>query len=137
MKRVIAVMVLMVLLAAAAVAQQNYRFVRADIPFNFQVNGHTMPAGKYDFCWNRSFVAAVKLVSTTNADQPIRYAQVSAVENEAKDGTAKVIFRQTGATYVLRAIKQPGEGRVNLSMPKDQMKYQLARDVEIEAQAGK
>jgi len=146
MKRSIStVMVLFAFVVIAASllahAQTNYQYIRANVPFEFVVNGQVLPAGSYDFCWNRNFVAAVRLATPGNANsQPIRYTQINAVEPTLKDKIPAVIFHQVSNRYFLAEIHQPDAGLVMLTTTKEEKRMQQlagVKTVKIEAEGGK
>ncbi len=140
MKRLILTLTVLIFMASLAHAQQAYQFIRADIPFEFQVSGHVMPAGRYDFCWNRSFVAAVRLADrSARTEQPIQYVQINSVEPPTKSMTSSIVFHRSGNLYFLSEIRQQGAGLVTLTVsPQERNLAKLAKTkVEIQAESGK
>ncbi len=121
-------------------AQQAYQFVRADVPFDFQVSGKTMAAGRYDFCWNRTYVAAVRLADqSARSSEPIRYMQVNDIGQPTKDRVPRIVFHRVGSLYFLAEIHQPDEAIVALTTLKQERNFQklATTKVEVEGEAGK
>jgi len=145
MKKVILTVMVLIAFALATTlrvdAQNSYQCVRAQVPFEFVVNGQTLPVGIYDFCWNHNFVAAIRLAVPSNANsQPIRYTQISTVDPNLKDKIPSVLFHQLVNRYFLAEIHQPSGGLVVLTTTRQEKKMlELAklRSIEIEAESGK
>jgi hypothetical protein len=140
-KAILTVTVLIVMgWALLAYPQQAYEFVRADIPFDFQVSGQTLTAGRYDFCWNRAFVAAVKLADkSASSPHPIQYVTIMGIDQPSKGTKAMVVFHRLGNSYFLSEIHQPGSGRVTVTIsPQERNLNRLATTkVDVQAESGK
>ena len=138
MKRAMLIMIVVsCALLAAAQQQQPCQSVRATIPFAFQLNGVTMPAGEYDFCWSRNFSVEIKPMSNV---QPSRYARASTIDAAVRPATAKLAFRQIGDRYFLAEIQQPGTALVTLVVSPEEKKYSriAIKKVEVKGEeAGK
>jgi hypothetical protein len=138
MKRAIVTLSVLILFAFVLLSysQQSYEFVRADIPFDFQVNGQNMPAGRYDFCWNRAFVAAVRLAEpSATTSQPIRFAHISTIDEPKKNARPTVVFHRLGSQYFLAEIHQPGSGFVTITVSRQELNQRLAlTKVEVPAE---
>ncbi len=131
MKKTIVLVLILLVSGVLAAAQTNYHFVRARIPFSFQVNGQTLSPGTYDFCWNRSFVATVRLADRESPSTPVRFAKITDIRDEGRDETPKVIFYQVEGRYFLSAINQPNEGLVNLSTTPERRRNEKLADKEV------
>ncbi len=142
MKQAILTLSILILMCSTLLvhAQQPYQYIRADIPFDFQVGGNTLPPGTYDFCWNRKFVAAVKLADmSARSEHPIQYVTISAVENPTKNTEPIVVFHRMGNLYFLSEIHQPGDGIVTVmpSARERSMKKLATTKVEVHGESGK
>lgn len=118
-KRVILIMVIAGW-AMLAGAQQGYRMSVADIPFAFQVNGVTLPAGQYDFGWNDSHSI---LVRATDLQAHTTFATIHVVDTSFKGGKSSIVFRRIGSLYFFREIHDPGRARVVSSTSKQEKEY--------------
>lgn len=139
MKKTILIVFILFLLGTLALAQSMYKCVRADVPFEFQVQGTTLPAGLYDFRWNRDGIVAVSPATyAPPAHKGVVYVMINSIEDRPGD-TAFVTFNYVENSYFLRGINQPGEGRVNLPMsPRERTYQKLAqKKVDIQGEVGK
>jgi hypothetical protein len=139
MKKTILVVFILFLLGTLALTQSMYKCVRADIPFEFQVHGKTLPAGLYDFRWNRDGIVAVAPATYSPPEHKgIVYVMINSIDDKAGD-RAFVTFNQIENSYFLRGINQPGEGRVNLPISAQERTHQkLAQQkVDIQGEVGK
>lgn len=142
MKRAILTVTVLIVMgwSLLAYSQRSYQFVRADIPFTFQVAGHTLPPGTYDFCWNRQFIAAVRLADmSTKTEHTIEYVTISAVEAPSENMQAMVVFHRIGTNYFLSEIRHPGEAVVSVTMSSQERNLQhlATSKVDVQAEAGK
>lgn len=119
MKRVVLVMIIAGW-ALLAGAQQGYRMAVADIPFDFQVNGVTLPAGQYDFGWNDSQSI---LVRATDVKAPTTFATIHIVDTSFKGEKSSIVFRKIGSLYFFREIQDPGRARVVNATSKQEKEY--------------
>jgi len=119
-----------------AVAQEPCKRVRANIPFPFQVEGTTLPAGQYEFCWNWNFSVTMKPM---NAVLPSRYLRASAIDVSARPASAMLIFHEVANKYFLNEIHQPGTALVTMVVSSQEkgLPKMAVKDVEVEAKEGK
>ena len=96
------------LMAVAAVQSQAIR-MRATIPFNFQVNGTTLPAGNYDLTRVDPIGSALQMASY---DAKASVMFVSNVETSNRPSTkSKLVFHRYGNDYFLSEIWTAGDNR--------------------------
>src|SRR5689334_4900210 len=92
-------------------AQTGFRFVTAQIPFDFQIHGATMPAGRYDFGWGSTGSVVVR---ERNRIDSGRFAITGEVDENCKKTEAIVTFKQLGNQYFLKTIVYPGRATVSI-----------------------
>jgi hypothetical protein len=133
MRRVLYLVVsscLLVLLTVTAFAQLEGAPIRANIPFSFEVRGHTLPAGEYEI--SRVNVDGSGL-NITNVDHRHEHAMV---ETDPVQGTGRnrgeLVFHRYGDNYFLYEIWTPGmeTGRV---LPTSREEKTLRRDLNVAA----
>ena len=120
--KLFAVVGLALLLAVSANAQSTK--VKADIPFNFMVNGETLPAGEYTIQSGTSdttlqissYDRKVGLVTLANSCENLK-----PVEN------SKLVFHRYGDQYFLAQIWTENSTR-GRELPKSAREVEVARD---------
>jgi hypothetical protein len=86
----------------AAFAAESYQ-LNASVPFGFEVNGRTMPAGSYDVRQTQAGVPSLR----NNSNGRTVFTQCTG-EKEGK-GQARLIFHRYGDHYFLAEIWSPGK----------------------------
>ena len=116
--------VLGLLLFAGSAFAQN-RVVRADIPFDFQVNGHTMPAGTYIV--GRTLSNAPTLIVQNTNTKAVALVMTNSVQSAKPAEKTKLVFRVNGDRYSLYRIWVAGQesGR---EVPKSKMETKVAEE---------
>jgi hypothetical protein len=103
--RILALLAMSVLLAAsAAEAQSTPKVVKATIPFDFTVGGHTLPAGDYSFVTPASNFLQVR----DRRGHSLLTAITGSVEAAAPSVAPKLHFRIEGGQHFLVRIWQEG-----------------------------
>jgi hypothetical protein len=117
------VVVLALLMVGDGVAQTIR--VKADVPFEFIVNGATLPPGHYSI---QSFGAADgKTLLLRNADMEGN-AMVNAISVESRDATqTKLVFHRYGNRYFLAQVWAAGSDYGH-EFPKSHRESELAKD---------
>ncbi len=108
---------------SAPLAAQSLHLA-ANVPFEFKVNGTTMPAGEYVFT-NANDGSIVLIRSAENGEGAAALA-LSDGGPGTRNGTATVSFNRYGATYFLAAIwdGQTGSGK---RLPRTRSEVELSR----------
>jgi hypothetical protein len=94
---------LMVLLAAAATAQNNPAILKADIPFPFVVANHTLPAGHYVVG-----TLGEQTIRIANAHQQGAFVLTSRVDGRASKSLGKLVFYRYEDRYFLTQVWNAG-----------------------------
>lgn len=95
--------------ALFAAGQQSYQWIRADIPFDFQINGQAMQAGSYMFGSN--IEKHIIYVKPTNSFEQVKYVQMADFENFCQSKAPIVAFNKIGNQYFFKDLRYPGWGR--------------------------
>jgi hypothetical protein len=126
MKRLIlqVVGVLSLLLAAGSVLAQS-NTVRVDIPFNFQIGGHALPAGLYRISplGMTSEAFAVANEKTREADVIVPNKLMVAKPS----ATTKLVFRAYGDRYFLSQIWIEGKD-IGRALPRTAVETRIAQE---------
>ncbi len=120
-----ALLVVLALMMAGESVAQTIR-LKADVPFEFIVNGSTLPPGQYTI---QSFgVADGKTLLVRNADKN-ESATVNSINVESRESApaTKLIFHRYGNRYFLSQVWIAGNERGN-ELPKSHRESELARD---------
>ncbi len=123
MKKQIVVVVAVLVFAASAFAQQSPAFtLRAHIPFDFMVQGTTLPAGDYMLQIPSLNVGpmALRQVSGTKTAYVLK-----APDAEKWTGNAQLKFDQLGGAYHLVSISDPRFGTQTVKIGE---RYKIARN---------
>jgi hypothetical protein len=119
---------LLVVLALMMVGESVAQTIRlkADVPFEFIVNGSTLPPGQYTI---QSFgTVDGKTLLVRNADKN-ENATVNSINVESRESApvTKLIFHRYGSRYFLSQVWVAGNERGN-ALPKSHRESELARD---------
>jgi hypothetical protein len=98
-------------LAAAAAVNAQTLTAKANIPFNFVVNGKTLPAGNYAI--SESSHSRTLVIRGIDNDT-VALAIPTNVESAVSEGYGKLVFHRYGDRYFLSQAWVPGEGRAIL-----------------------
>jgi hypothetical protein len=99
-------------LAAAAAVNAQSLTATANIPFNFMVNGKTLPVGNYTICEvPQSHTLVIRGIDTNN----VAVAITTNVESAGLQASGKLVFHRYGSRYFLSQAWVPGAGRATLS----------------------
>ena len=98
---------------------QMYTAIKAQVPFNFVVNGETMPAGK---CTIRMFFTGPTALSISSGKQHIFAFPIPDQSLKASNKTA-LVFHRYGDRYVLARIKRAG--RISYELPASKLESEL------------
>ena len=120
MKRLFYAAGLFTLLASVHAFGQT-EVAQANIPFNFQLGGKVMPAGKYLFSQSR-FVLHVKNAS----GQPAVMLMTSPVSNRAVHADPTLEFQRYGDQYFLSKVWSPAS-KEGVALFKSKREKELAR----------
>ena len=118
--RTFTMLTLVLLLTAVSVCAQSERSGVMNIPFNFTVQGKTLPAGEYTIEPNRRDYDKVWLVRSKDGGTSVLFATSRVQARETQEKT-KLIFHRYGDQYFLSQIWTPGgnSGR-ELRMPRQE-----------------
>jgi len=100
MKRIITVAILMIgaSLGASNRASAQEPALKVDVPFEFAVGDHVLPAGNYQIASHG------ETLSFENLEQRAELFILAAADDTAKDGQSKLIFDNVQGQYYLRRI---------------------------------
>ena len=122
------------LMGASALAQNVN--LKANVPFDFIVNGKTMPAGSYAL--RSLLIAGGTAVQVQNMDSRESIVVLPS-RNETKtiSQECKLIFHRYGANYFLRRIVTPGDSAVreipSSRWEKELAQSQISQDIKLAA----
>ncbi len=107
--------------ALFAAGQQTYQWIRADIPFDFQINGQALPAGSYTF--GSSLERHVICIQSTKTGEHVKYVQMAEFEDHDRSTSPLVAFHKIGNQYFFRDLRYPGWGRSSVAPSAVEMRY--------------
>ena len=124
--RTLTMLGLVLILTAVSVCAQSERSGVLNIPFDFIVQGKTLPAGKYTIEPNRRDYDKVWLVRSKDGRTSVLFTTMRVQSRETQE-SAKLIFNRYGDQYFLSQIWTPGShsGR-ELLMPR--LERELAKN---------
>jgi len=128
-KNLIAVLTLGLLLAAPALAQTAS--MKVDVPFDFIVNGKTLPAGEYRV---DSMSTATSTIAIRNAEKTAKIlALTNGCESTEAADVSKLVFHRYGNQYFLAQVWSAGnsEGR---ELPRSRAEREIASNNQPAAQ---
>jgi hypothetical protein len=99
--------------------------IKAHVPFAFEVDGRTMPAGSYEV--RAVGINDLSLLKIQSADGhgPAGLFLTTPLGRDAKAGSAEMVFDRVDGQRFLRAIRLPGERAE--AVPLDPAELQAAR----------
>ena len=111
------------LLFATAAANAQGVSVRANVPFNFVVGDHTLPAGEYEFRPGTASYAILMVQSTDG--KRITSSITGACGGGNPSENTELVFHHVGKLYILSQIQVKGnpEGR---QLPKSRAEAEVA-----------
>lgn len=95
--------VLGLLLVAGSAFAQNI-IVRADVPFSFNVNKDTLPAGQYEIRTISPSGSHVLLINNREAKTGETFLTHAVSASQAQAGKGKLVFKRYGDRYFLSQI---------------------------------
>ena len=94
-------------MTAAPASAQAQKLVRADIPFQFVVEGKTLPAGKYDVSLTASNLLQIR--DAKGNGQALAYVTRLAQREGSGEHTTELIFDKTDTQNVLSEVWSTGQ----------------------------
>ena len=116
---------LVLILTAVSVGAQSEGSGVLNIPFDFTVQGKTLPAGKYTIEPNRRDYDKVWVVRSKDGGTSVLFA-TSRVQSSETQESAKLIFLRYGDQYFLSQIWTPGS-QSGRELPRPRLKSELAK----------
>ena len=116
--------------ALFAAGQQGYELLRADIPFDFQINGQPLPSGVYLFGSNVE--KHVISVQSMNSVRQIKYVQMVNFDDFRKPTGAFVLFTRIGNQYFFKALQHPGWGSTSVFPSAIEERYKKLAKQQVE-----
>jgi hypothetical protein len=101
--------VLMVLVAATAQAQLPGTAIRATIPFDFKVEGRTLPAGNYEIRRINDDESIGLLIRNVDDKHDKAMFETEPVEMRDISGKDVLVFNRYGDVYFLSEVETAGE----------------------------
>jgi hypothetical protein len=117
-KHATTLLILMFVGLTGLVHAQMYTAVKAQVPFNFVVNGKTMPAGK---CTIQISFNGPTALSISSGKQHIFAFPIPDDSPKASNKTA-LVFHRYGDRYVLASIKRAG---ISYELPASKLEREL------------
>ena len=121
-KNLIAVVTLGLMLAAPALAQTAS--MKVNVPFDFIVNGKTLPAGEYQV---DTLSTSASTIAIRNAEKSAKLvALTNGCESSEAADNSKLVFHRYGSEYFLAQVWTGGstEGR---ELPRTKAEREIAR----------
>ena len=107
----------------APLSAQSLNLLRVNIPFEFGVQGKTMPAGEYEVRTN--YPNMIQIIHADGSHESLgTRAVIADVSNN--DGQPSLSFRKLGSQYFL-ALVSTGGGRPVLGITPERVERELAR----------
>ena len=94
-------------MTAAPASAQAQKLVRADIPFQFVIEGKTLPAGKYDVSLTASNLLQIR--DAKGNGQALAYVTRLAQREGSGEHTTELIFDKTDTQNVLSEVWSTGQ----------------------------
>jgi hypothetical protein len=88
-----------------ALAQDHV--VKATVPFDFAVNGSSLPAGTYSIGYD---VTDAKILSIRNWQQHVSILALGQTDSNGSAEAGSLVFHKCGEQYFLREIRYPNSG---------------------------
>ena len=108
MKNQAATLLILTLLAVPGfVSAQSRQVIKAQVPFDFVVNGTNLPAGE---CSIEAQGNGLTYLVVNSGKQHV-IVLPNATESSAVSAKAKLVFHQYGRTYFLSSISRQGDNR--------------------------
>ena len=129
MKRISALTLLVAagfLTAGSAMAQQ--KAITADIPFNFNLNGRTLPAGHYTVESDFNTPNVLRLEDRKDSVHVIVMARPDTTDSQQRDNT--IAFHKYGNEYFISSIRSVGSAMNCHLVPSKQEKWARAQKQE-------
>ena len=105
--KLVALALFAAVLTGTALAQDSPHVVRANIPFNFYADGHSMPAGEYTILVNLEN----HLVTIEQKATGARFRLLSPADDSSRDHRTVLTFRLVaGEVYALHELQGPDLG---------------------------
>jgi hypothetical protein len=121
----IALVAVAALLTAVSAAAQDHA-MKANVPFNFTVNGNSLPAGEYTIG-----STSANVFSLRNPQQKVNIWAIGMAATNERGQSGSLLFHKYGDRYFLSEISYPhSSARVHLPTSKTEKK---AREHTLEA----
>lgn len=123
-RNVVVMIIAMCLITTATHAQRLHLVLRFRVPFPFNVENTTFPAGEYEVTQPGQFTLAVRNVD--NQASVFELVEPAGSANKA-DGRAKTVFHRYGGAYFLAAISD-GSWRSTYAFRRSNKENELAKE---------
>jgi hypothetical protein len=117
---IVATFSLLVVLTALGIAANLSGFVTTRIPFDFTVNGKTLPAGKYDV----TIGTTPGMLIIRNAESRQAVVVITQTADDKMDEKARLVFHRYGKEHFLASIS---DGNKTRELPKTKAERKAAR----------
>ena len=128
MKKQIAIFIALIITLTAATASyaQTIHGIRAKIPFAFETNGKTLPAGEYVVQRNGSQSLIWQISGKSNKDA-VTMLVANAMPKTDREGKSKMVFHRYGSRYFLAAFSTPD---YSINLPRSKQERRLLAQIE-------
>jgi hypothetical protein len=109
--------------------------LKAHIPFAFEVEGRTMPAGNYEIKSAGSYESNVIEIRSLDGHGPDDFFLTVPRKTPADLQRSEMVFDRIGTQRFLRSVLVPGE--TGVSVPADRVEVQAARAESGSSKAGR
>ena len=113
-------------------AGQNYHWLRADIPVDFQFNGQSMQAGLYMF--GSDIQAHAICIRNANSAGQLRYQIMEDFDAHYKSQVPLVTFHKIGNQYFFSDLRYPGWGRTSVFPSAVEKRYDKIAKQQVQVQ---
>jgi hypothetical protein len=115
------------LLASAPVYAQTIN-LKADVPFDFVVNGHTLPSGEYTI---RSGNSAGRVLSLSGAEAGPMFFMANTCRSSKESAQTKLVFIHDRDGYFLSEMWVEGN-RTGIQLPQNRHTRQVAENMTLQ-----
>jgi hypothetical protein len=106
-KQAVTLLILAMLVVPGFVTAQSRQIIKAQVPFDFVVNGSILPAGE---CAIEAQGNGLTYLIVSSGSHRM-FVLPNATESVAVSAKAKLVFHRYGDTYFLSSISRQGENR--------------------------
>lgn len=131
--RIVSIVALILMLTATTAYAQSNQIVKANIPFEFEMQGKTLPAGEYVLRRQDARGGIWSLAGKSVKSSAIHLLPITIDKNDRAE-TAKITFRRYGNRYFLAAAATTD---YEITLPKSKREQAVQREFQSDNKLAK